>query len=166
MRYCKVLFNMNILVSISYNISLCLSTWCMVKFRYLASCFICLSCNWFCFWRICKLSLILEILLALENIPHPKSQVNIPVLFILDKLLCRLGFTWYRPFKKVSKNFLQKESTLLLVNGNLHITYRGHSFLLWLYSYDVVVKDGSQYGQVILGISYILHGILVNVLYL
>ena len=46
------------------------------------------------------------------------------------------------------------------MNGNVHIMYRGHSFLLWLYSYYVVVKDGSQYGQLLLGISYILHGIL------
>ena len=48
---------------------------------------------------------------------------------------------------------------LLLVNGNVHIMYRGHSFLLWLYSCYVVVKDGSQYGQLLLGISYIWHGI-------
>ena len=46
------------------------------------------------------------------------------------------------------------------MNGNVYIMYRGHSFLLWLYSYYVVVRDGSQYGQLLLRMSYILHRIL------
>ena len=54
------------------------------------------------------LSLILEILLAFANTPHPKSQVNISVLFILDTLLCRVGFTLYKAFKKVSKNLFSE----------------------------------------------------------
>ena len=68
---CMVLFIMVIFVSNSYNISLCRSTWCIVKLRNLARCLICLSCNWFCFCRVCKFSLILAIFLALEYTPHP-----------------------------------------------------------------------------------------------
>ena len=96
---------MNILVSISYSISLCLLTWCMVKFRNLAKHLICLSCNWFWFCKVCKLSLILEMLLALEYTPHPSIQVRIPTLLMHVRLLCEKGLTLFRAFKNSSKKF-------------------------------------------------------------
>ena len=76
------------------------------------------------------LSLILEILLAFAKIPYPKSQVNIPVLFILEIFLCKVGFTLYRALKKVSKNLSQKEIILWVENDNVHMMYRDHSFSL------------------------------------
>ena len=60
------------------------------------------------------LSLILEILLAFANIPHPKSQVNMPVLYILEILLCRVGFTLYKAFKNVSKNLFSEGDNSLV----------------------------------------------------
>ena len=63
---------------------------------------------------ICMLSLILEILLAFANIPHPNSQVNMPVLFILEILLCRVGFTLYRALKKASKNSFSEGDNYLV----------------------------------------------------
>ena len=103
---CMVLFIMVIFVSNSYNISLCQSTWCIVKLRKLASCLICLSCNWFCFCRVCKFSLILAIFLALEYTPHPNIQVNTSTLFMWDKFLCKDGLILdnasIKAFRKVS----------------------------------------------------------------
>ena len=106
---CMVLFMMVIFVSNSYNVSLCQLTWCIVKLRNLASCLICSSCNWFCFCRVCKFSLILAILLALEYTPHPSIQVNIPILFMQDKFLCNDGLILYNAFiKNIQEVFLRR----------------------------------------------------------
>ena len=96
---------MNILVSISYSISLCLLTWCIVKFKNLAKYLICLSYNWFWFCKVCKLSLILEMLLALEYTLHPSIQVRIPTLFMWVRLLCKEGLILFKAFRNSSRKF-------------------------------------------------------------